>query len=269
VRSAGIAPAKAQALLYVSDLGTNSVDVYPYPKGNLLQTLTGFGSVETLCSDKAGDVFVVDEAGPVQVFAHGGTTPIRQLQASGAPEGCAVDPLTGNLAVTNQSSYLYGSIAIYPKAKGKPKQYFNQMVNSTYFCSYDDKGNLFIDGNNRSAEPIFLELPKGKSGFRVMKINKSVQSPSGVQWDGKYIAVGDKGAGLVYRVDADGKVAQTIKLKEAPDIYQFWLQGATLVGPNDQGGGPIGFWNYPAGGSPTHVLRGPLEPLGVTVSAAK
>lgn len=261
--------AKSQDLLYVSDLGTNSVDVYPYPTGKLIGSLTGFGSVETLCSDKSGDVFVVDEAGPVQVFAHGGTSPIRELQTTGAPDGCAVDPVTGNLAVTNLSSYLYGTIAIYPKAKGNAKQYFNDQVNSTYFCSYDAKGNLFIDGNNHSAEPIFVELPKGKSGFRVMKLNKTVKTPSGVQWDGKYIAVGDRGAGLVYRVDANGKVAQTIKLREAPNIDQFWLQGGTLVGPNDQGGGPVGFWKYPAGGAPTHTLRGPLEPLGVTISAAK
>jgi hypothetical protein len=260
--------AKGQDLLYVSDLGTNQVDVYPYPKGKLVGQLSGFGAVETLCADKAGDVFVVDEAGPVDVFEHGGTTPIRQLKTSGAPDGCAVDPVTGNLAVTNLSSYLYGTIAIYPKAKGKAKQYFSDQVNSTYFCGYDNDGNLFVDGNDRGAAPIFLELPKGKSGFRVMKLNKTVDTPSGVQWDGKYVAVGDKGAGLIYRVDANGKVAQTIKLRGADDIDQFWLQGATLIGPNDHGGGPVGFWNYPKGGSPAHILRGPLEPLGVTVSPA-
>jgi hypothetical protein len=261
--------AKSQNLLYIADLGTNSVDVYPYPKGKLVGTITGFGSVSTLCADKAGDIFVVDEAGPVRVYAHGGTAPIRQLAASGAPDGCAVDPVTGNLAVTNQSSYLYGTIAIYAKARGKAKPYFNDTVDATFFCSYDDMGNLFIDGWNRSAQPTFLELPKGKSGFRVMKINKNVQTPGGVQWDGKYVAVGDKGAGLVYRVDANGKVAQTIKLRGADDIDQFWLQGATLIGPNDHGGGPVGFWRFPAGGSPTHVLRGPLEPTGVTVSLAQ
>lgn len=268
-RGAFGAPAKAQSLLYVADQGTNSVDVYPYPKGNLLQTLTGFASVSSLCADKAGDVFVVDENGPVDMYAHGGSAPIRQLTTTGAPDGCAVDPVTGNLAVTNQSSYLYGTIAIYPKAKGKGKQYFNDQVDATFYCAYDDKGNLFIDGWNRSAEPIFLELPKGKSGFKVMKLTKNLQTPSGVQWDGKYIAVGDKGAGLVYRTAENGKVAQTVKLNGAPDVDQFWIQGTTLIAPNDQGGGPVGFYSYPNGGKPTHTLRGPLEPIGVAVSVAR
>ncbi len=158
--------AKGENLLYVADLGTNSVDVFPYPKGKQVGAITGFGSVATLCVDKAGDVFVVDEAGPVNVFAHGGTTPIRKLPATGAPDGCSVDPATGNLAVTNESSYLYGTIAIYAKAKGNPKPYFNDTVDATFFCGYDDKGNLFIDGWDRFANPIFLEMPKGKKNVQ-------------------------------------------------------------------------------------------------------
>ena len=112
--------ATSENLLYVSDIGTNEVDVYPYPSGSLVGKLSGFGSVAGLCANKAGDVFVVDEAGPVQMFAHGGTSPIRKLTTTGAPYGCAVDPTTGNLALTNLSSYLYGTIAIYPKANGTP-----------------------------------------------------------------------------------------------------------------------------------------------------
>jgi hypothetical protein len=59
--------AASENLLYVSDIGTNEVDVYPYPSGSLVGKLTGFGSVAGLCVNKGGDVFVVDEAGPVQV----------------------------------------------------------------------------------------------------------------------------------------------------------------------------------------------------------
>src|SRR5580693_7122481 len=88
--------AAEQNLLYVSDIGTNSVDVYPYPTGKLVGKLTGFGSVAGLCADKSGDVFVVDEAGPVDVYAHGGSSPIRRLTTTGAPYGCAADPSTGN-----------------------------------------------------------------------------------------------------------------------------------------------------------------------------
>lgn len=265
------AEATGTNLLYVSDLGANAVLVYTYAKGTPVGKLTGFGSVSGLCADKAGDVFVVDEAGPVQVFAHGGTSPIRELQTSGAPYGCAVDPSTGNLAVTQLSSYLDGAISIYPKAKGTPKVYFNKKeVDATFFCGYDGRGNLYIDGWDRTANVILLELAKGGSKFIINKIDKNVQTASGVQWDGKYVAVGDKGAGLIYRtVGGTGQVAQTIKLRNGTDVDQFWIQGTTLVGPNADPGGSVGFWPYPSGGSTTRTLGGFSNPVGVTVSVAK
>jgi hypothetical protein len=257
-------------LLYVSDLGANSVDVYTYAKGKLVGKLTGFGSVAGLCADKAGDVFVVDEAGPVRVFAHGGTTPIRELQTSGAPNSCAVDASTGNLAVTQLSSYLDGAISIYLKAKGKPKVYFDRAnIDATFFCSYDGRGNLYVDGWDRSANAILVQLPKGRSTFAIGKINKSVQTPSGVQWDGKYVAIGDKGAGLIYRTNAAGQVAQTIKLQNGTDVDGFWIQGKTLVGPDARSGGAVGFWTYPSGGTPAGTVSWFYYPIDVTVSLAR
>jgi hypothetical protein len=264
-----VALGRSQDLLYVSDLGANAVYFYTYPTGKLMGKLTGFGSVAGLCADKAGDVFVVDEAGPVDVYAHGGSSPIRRLTTTGAPYGCAVDPNTGNLAVTNLSSVLYGTIAIYAKAKGKPREYPDNAVDSTYFCGYDDNGNLFIDGWNRSAQFILLELPKGGRGFRTYMLTRTVEKPGGVQWDGKYVAIGDQGAGLIYRAGSTGKVAQTVTLKKGANVEQFWIAGTTLIGPNAQSGGTVPFWRYPAGGSPTKTINGFLYPVGVTVSPAK
>jgi hypothetical protein len=264
-----VAAGRSQDLLYVSDLGANAVYFYTYPAGKLMGKLTGFGSVAGLCADKAGDVFVVDEAGPVDVYAHGGSSPIRRLTTTGAPYGCAVDPSTGNLAVTNVSSVLYGAVAVYAKAKGRPKEYRDDAVSATYFCGYDDQGNLFIDGWNRSAAFILLELPKGGRGFRTYMLTRTVANPGGVQWDGKYVAIGDRGAGLIYRAGSTGKVAQTVKLKKGANVEQFWIAGTTLIGPNAQSDGTVPFWRYPGGGSPVKTLNGFLYPVGVTVSPAK
>ncbi|HEX3370359.1 MAG TPA: hypothetical protein VHS56_12335 [Candidatus Cybelea sp.] len=277
-RSAGVAAgpswtsadAKGGSLLYVSDLGTNLVNVYTYPGGTLTGKLSGFGSVAGLCSDKAGDVFVVDEAGPVQMFAHGGTTPLRKLDTAGAPYGCAVDPVSGNLALTNLSSYSNGAINIYAKAKGKPKTYIDKSIDSTYFCGYDGSGNLYIDGWNRYGELVFIELPKRGGGFHVTKMQADANTPGGVQFDGKYVAVGVKGTGLVYGLNGPtGKVAQTITLKSGTDVQQFWIAGASLIGPNEENGGTVGYWHYPAGGSPSKTIGGLTYPFGATVSAAK
>ena len=186
VRRSWVEPVpKSQALLYVSDIATNLVDIFTYPSGTKVGSLSGFGAVAGLCSDKAGDIFVVDEAGPVQMFAHGGTSPIRKLTTSGAPYGCAIDPRHRNLALTNLSSYLYGALNIYPKAKGSPKQYNDpSQIDSTYFCAYDSSGNLYIDGWDRSAKFIFIKLPKGGKSLGVTELNLKTSSPAGVQWDG-------------------------------------------------------------------------------------
>lgn len=262
--------AKSGSLLYVSDLGTNAVNIYTYPAGTLKGKLTGFGSVAGLCSDKAGNVFVVDEAGPVQMFAHGGTTPERKLAATGAPYGCAIDSTSGDLALTNLSSYSNGAISVYPRAKGTPKKYNDSSIDSTYFCGYDNGGNLYVDGWNPSAAFIFMELPKGRSEFRFFKMNVKANTPGGVQFDGKYVAVGVKGTGLIYQMNAaTGKVAKTIALKDGTNVQQFWIAGATLVGPNEQNGGTVGYWHYPAGGTPTKTISGLTYPFGATVSTAK
>lgn len=263
------AESTGQDLLYVSDLGANAVDVFSYPKGALIGELTGFGSVAGLCADKAGDVFVVEEAGPVAVYAHGGTTPIRKLPTSGAPYGCAVDPTTNDLAVTQTSSYLYGAMWVYPKAKGKAKTYPDKAIDATWFCGYDGVGNLFIDAWDRYGNLILVELPKIKKTFRTFKLGEKFDNPGGVQWDGKYIAVGNRGAGVVYRTTETGHVAQTISLKDGTNVEQFWIQGSTIVGPNAQSPGTVSFWRYPAGGSPTKTLSGLSYPFGAAVSLAQ
>ena len=260
--------AKGGDLLYISDLGANAVDVYTYPQAKAVGKLTGFGDVATLCANRAGDIFVVDGDGPIDVYAHGGASPIRTLQDSGLPNGCSVDPVTGDLAVTNESSYLYGTIAIYKNAQGNARKYFNDKVDATFFCGYDKNGNLFMDGWNRSGVVIFLELPKGSKTIRIMNLGRSVKNPGGVQWDGKYIALSDQGAGLIYRTNSDGTVAQTVKLHDGDDVDQFAIQNSVLVGPNAASNGTVPFWHYPAGGSPIMAIKGSIYPIGATVSLA-
>jgi len=261
--------AKSQNLLYVSDLGANAVVALTYPQGALVGKLTGFGSVAGLCADKAGDLFVVDGAGPVQVFAHGGTTPIRELATVGAPYGCSVDPTTGNLALTQLSSYQYGPFAVYPKAKGKPIYYKDKAVDASWFCSYDASGNLFSDVWDRYGKLTLAELPRGDKTINLFKLHQDFQNPGGIQWDGKYLAVGNRGASVIYRLTKTGSLAQTVKLKNGDSLEQFWIQGTMLVGPNEQNPAAVGLWRFPAGGSPTKSLGGFSYPFGAAVSLAK
>lgn len=94
-------------LLYVSDQDApGKLLAFSYPQGELVGEVTVPSDYPGgLCSDSVGDVFVTT-FGPysqsyVYEYAHGGTEPIATLVDPGDSNGCAIDPKTGNLAVTN------------------------------------------------------------------------------------------------------------------------------------------------------------------------
>ncbi|MBV8530329.1 MAG: hypothetical protein JO104_03355 [Candidatus Eremiobacteraeota bacterium] len=154
---------KMSSLLYVADEATGDVYVYSYPKGKLKGTLTGFNTPSGICSNKAGDVFILNGGGTtVEVFAHGGSAPLRTLDLPGYPElNCSVDPTTGNLAVGT----LFGScgycIAVFADGQGTPTTYQPPNQKGIPGCAYDNEGNLFCDayGNDNDNFELF-ELPR-------------------------------------------------------------------------------------------------------------
>ena len=272
--------AKKGGLLYVGDQKTDDVYVYSYPHGKLVGTLTGFDIPTGLCSNKAGDVFIPNGFGAdIVEYAHGGTSPIATLSDAGeGPSGCGVDPKTGNLAVANycnSSCKGPGSVAIYVDAKGSPTQYTVPNISNVYFCGYDAKGNLFLDGTHNSAFA-FAELPSGKSTFKKITLDQTFQIPGNVQWDGTDVAVGDDGTGMIYQFTVSGKRGTEVgatPLTGSSYVTQFWIQPPNVIGPNIYSSGAnILFWKYPAGGSPTKTIGGfssLSKPAGATVSLAQ
>jgi DNA-binding beta-propeller fold protein YncE len=255
------------ALLYVSSVVDNAVDVYSYPQGQLVGTLTGFSDPYGLCSDKAGDVFVVnDGASTIVEYEHGGTNAIATLSdANEYPEGCSVDPTNGNLAVTNFSSSTgNGSVAIYTDAKGSPQLYSDTAIVNERFCGYDARGNLFVDGATANDGFQLAELKKGKTVFKNINLAETIEWPGGVQWDGKYVAVGDTDTGKIYRVTEKGAVKGTVSLSGVSYVDQFWIRGKSVAVPS-QDGGNVGLFAYPAGGSPSETID-VTEPFGATIS---
>jgi NHL repeat len=260
-------------LLYVSDVGSNAVYAYSYPGGALKGTLKGFARPSGLCVDKAGDVFVTDlTAFRIFEYRHGGANPIAKLKDPGyEPGDCSVDPTTGNLAVTNVSKPYTGAgnLLIYPKAKGPPKRYRDPAIVYYQFCSYDDNGDLFLDGMN-AGKFEFAKLPAGASSFTDITLNESFSYAGAVQWNGGAVAVGDYEQNVIYRFSISGRDGTEIgvtHLKGADFPIGFWLQGSRVIAPNDDGANVM-FWNYPAGGSHTKLIRGLHYPWGATVSLA-
>jgi hypothetical protein len=261
--------AKTEDLLYITNVYT--VTVYSYPQGKLVGTLKNFYRPEFECSDKAGDVFI-GEGNTIYEYSHGGKRPIETI--STAPlisQGCASDPTTGNLAVALDYGDSYGDLAVYPQAKGTPTLYSNNKMLFN-FCGYDDSGNLYADGIFEGVGLGFIELPKGDSGLVNLTLNQSLESAGAVQWDGKYLAIGDEEANKIYRFaisGSSGTLKDTVSLGGAQTVLQWWIQGKKVVGPDDIPN-TVWYWDYPAGGNSIKAItKGVFHPAGAAVSVAK
>jgi hypothetical protein len=291
--SSPILHASGDDLLYVSDqseLYGNAVDVFSLPQGKFVGhvSLDSEEILEGLCSDSAGNVWILGWTTNGQSFydkfAHGGINPIGSIIGAGIPNGCAVDPKTGDLAVANFVDYnlgrSVGDLAIYAGGQGNPTDYDGNTIVHYYYCAYDDKGNLFADGD----DPAFNELPKGGSAVRNLYLDRKIR-PGSLQWDGKYISVvalgGSKGATRVDRLTfsgSSGQIAGTTTLKTPGDYgtylsVQFAVGDGSIIGPGAGDGAParrLYLWPYPAGGKAKRSVTEGSYPdfYGVAFSAA-
>ena len=179
-------------------------------------------------------------------YAHGGTSPIATLSDPDFAWGCAVDPLTGNLAVSGGIS-----VAIYQHASGAPTIYSNSEFHF-FYCGYDDRGNLYLSSNDyRYADRAQLvRLASGSNQFEQVDLSRKVYTgqvlPS-VQWDGNHMTISsDIGREpiSIYRLRISGSagtVVGTTTIRSQKNVYsgQMWIQGSTFLGagndPGDRG----------------------------------
>lgn len=267
--------AKSDDLLYVSDPNTKDVYVYSYPRARLVGTLTGFGEPRSECADAAGDVFIADVvAYDVVEYEHGGTKPVAALSTPGRPEGCSVDPVHGDLAVSGGVNGIVVATFRYSSHHQWRAQrtYTDSSLRSASFCGFDDAGNLFVDGIGHHGAFLLAELPHGSTSFATIALNAKINLPGQVQWDGTDVAIGDTGAtpSVIDRFSisgSSGTEAGSVKLAGSKEVAQFWIARARVVGP-DFGKGDVGFWSYPAGGAPSKTIGG-VDGYGAAVSVAK
>ena len=227
--------ARRKDLLYISD-ETGDVYVFSYPRGELKGTLTGFADPQGECVDKTGDIWITLFSGQELLeYAHGGTSSIGSLSDPGyLLEGCSVDPTTGNLAAADFAGMnsTSGGVSIYADAQGTPTTYIDPGLYLVFSLGYDNKGNLFVDGETQTGGTFaFAELPKGSSAFTNLTLNKPIGTPGSVQWDGKHVTVGDAKAGVIYRSDLrlERKGGRHDPLTGADGAFQSFIDGKKVV----------------------------------------
>ena len=274
--------AKSQDLLYVSN-SDGAVYVYSYPEGKKVGRLSGVGAF-ALCSDGQGNVWM-GEGHKLVEYEHGGTTPIKTLsdpyQGAGYKiTSCAVDPVSGNLAIVNFGDFgtsSPGNVAIFKNASGSPLLYCCQLY--PIAGSYDDDGDYFVWGRRCwcTHKVVIGELAPKAAKFRLLQFHQHVDiaSPGGLQWDGKHVVLGSNsgssGPSTLYRFSIRKGLADrvgAIRLEGSFGVGEFWIHGARVSGAN-WGSTTAMIWRYPHSGSPVVTLRRLSNPYGVAVSVAR
>jgi hypothetical protein len=269
-QSLALPDAHGRDLLYISNVGYPlSTNIYTYPKTRFVSSLGGGGF--GMCSNAAGDVFITGPYGTAE-YPHGGATQIAYINAPyGFTYSCSVDPTTGNLAIYSEGGGSQG-VAVY-----RPERHHRWHVQHMYrfavpqhVCTYDSAGDLFVAGFTSSDALSLVELPKGGSTFETITLDTYVTPQGNIQWDGQYLAIGDFKDTAIHRFAIHGTTGTQVgllTLSHAQYLYQFWIQGSILIGP-DSGKNDIGFWRYPQGGAPLK-LKSVNGGYGVTVSLVR
>lgn len=231
-----------------------------------------------LCADQKGKVFVTQTAlGEVYEYKHGSLIPVQTLADGDQPLGCAVDPQTGNLAVTNEASGA-GEVAIYPKGLAPATWYHDGALSQYGLCGYDDSGNLFVTGVGSAN--ILAELPKGSTSFKNFSLEPKIDPFDSVQWDGRNLTLSNPSTQQIVRLKI-GNVVTVVgatRIREWKGAHsggwpyvQTWLQPSRFYGQLNTGG-DVGYWMYPRGGKPADAIgpvgSGSAHIYGVAVSVS-
>lgn len=266
----------AEQLLYISDVENEDVFIYSLPNLTLTGTLTGFSEPDGECTDASGDVWIANsEASQIVEYAPGGTSPIATLNDTGGiPVSCAIDPKTGNLAVTNDStSSQTGDVLVYTNASGSPTSVTNPSLKRSEFVGYDNEGDLYFDGLGASNVFILSYAAAGSTTAQTVNVSGGkIYTPAMVQWNSQKndLVVGDQNCGdtiavCVYALKVAGSkgkiTGKTTLLNSAGGNCGDMTQGVLLSNDTEIAGGiyengcgsvatNVNLWAFPAGGKP-------------------
>ena len=280
------------SLLYVSNYGSSSVTEYTYLNGGgllFVGSLTGFKTPAGMCTDGAGNVWITDDtARNTFEYAHGGSKPIFSIhQSTGYPYDCAVDPVTGNLAVTsrhpNGKYQSFGNVVIYPKGSRDGRVYSRSGgFKDVFFLAYDNKGNLYLDATPclqsgcyySGGPPGLYELANGASEFSPLTFNgATLNEPTAINWVNPTLLVGDQdfqgqGTPGAYKVFVSGSTATVVGLlpfKGTQQANGFWRRAGRVIVP-DQAGNIVRIYNLSDGSLFSKLTTEISAPFGAVVS---
>ncbi|HEY1429520.1 MAG TPA: hypothetical protein VGF18_08095, partial [Candidatus Tumulicola sp.] len=133
--------------------------------------------------------------------------------------------------------------------------------------AYDQNGDLFVYGSTGT----LVELPRNAGQFEQITLPLRVETPGGIAWDGKYLAIADADNATVYRFTIKGSTAKQVDsfpVDGANIIKQITIDHNRVLVPSDvtHGAGVVSVYHYPAGGERVRTLRNFSQPYAAVVS---
>ena len=275
---------RKEDLIYVTNHNAE-VTVYNFSTQALVAVLTRFTQPMGECVDSSANVYIADSAAQkIYEYAHGGSRPIKTLDDSpDSPYTCAVDSVTGNLAVANNNGNASGNIAIWSKASGKPTRYTDSGLIYFEGCAYDASGNLLTtNGIRQGYATAFAWLPHGASKLTTIAMPGPYPGWEwnfiyGIQWDGHFFVL-DRGQG-VFRVSVIHGLAYYIgetELIDGGESGPYWIyvpssksEFPEILGGTETEGSysAVEAFGYPGGGNELFTITHGVDlPFGVVVS---
>jgi hypothetical protein len=276
-------------LLFASDSGLGEIDIYSLHNMKLVGQLTGLNVPQGTCSDNGGNVYVAQtDATEVDEYSHSGSLIARYPDNLGHPVGCAVDPASGKLAVTDlvNDGSGPGEVLVFSSPSSQPKVLTNPSEYFYYFAGYGPNSSLWVSGRNASG--VYMLSRCGASGCTTIDLKGgSVYFPGAVAWDGSHRTwvvfdqlCNNTPSACSYPVSARGVLGKPTTYKNyqggsACDLIQGELldRDKYVVGGDYEYCGAVqntlDRWRYTSGGKPTNyaALSNPNSvPNGVAVS---
>lgn len=279
---------KAPRIMFVSDYALGDVYIYAMPDVTLKATLTGFSGPQGMCTD--GSNIYITNTNTSQVFKYSRTgSLLNTLNDTGEyPTGCSVNRSNGDVVVSNivNTSGGPGNLELFKGGTGTPTPLTNSNQYEYFFPTYDNAGNVYVDGFSNSF--FFLLSECSTTSLSCHNVGVSGASPffpGGLNWDrvNNALVVGDQECGgnlgsCWYSGTVSGStysVSGTTNLQNFDGTACDVDQGA--LGPFSKyaAGGCITFgtsvsssdrWAYPAGGTPNWYNTSVSEPIGAAIS---
>lgn len=173
----------SNALLYVSDEGPNVVNIYSaaHPRKLIGQISDGINVPDGMDVDRARNLYVTNASGnTVQVYAPGGTSPIRTYtQGLSAPINVVIGK-DGTLYVANNNS---GATFVveYPPGSMTPSLKISTHPGYGSGLAVDGRGRLYVSYHDSGGHGWVYRYPQGSTTG--VNLNLATHTPAGLALD--------------------------------------------------------------------------------------